>query len=157
MERKAYTGPHQITLPAWISPAPFEKLLAMEIVQASEGEALLTMPFLASFSQGVGLMHGGALASLADTALAMAIKSILTPGTCFVTLDMANRFLYPVKKGTLQARARIVECEGAVIKGQCEVLDDEGRTVMTSASVFKVTRSPETITVYSGDGSQHAK
>jgi hypothetical protein len=33
MVRKAYTGPHQITLPAWISPATFEKLLAMEILE----------------------------------------------------------------------------------------------------------------------------
>ncbi len=70
---------------SWISRAPFERLLHMEIVAAADGAATLTMPFLIDFAQGAGLLHGGALVSLADTAVAMAIKTPplrWNPGSC---------------------------------------------------------------------------
>jgi acyl-CoA thioesterase len=71
------TGPHRFHMEGWISCAPFERLLRMQIVEAKNGRATLTMPFLLDFAQGAGLMHGGALVSLADTAVVMAIKSLL--------------------------------------------------------------------------------
>ncbi|MBU0768652.1 MAG: hypothetical protein KJ687_06150, partial [Proteobacteria bacterium] len=58
-----YTGPHKFEMEAWISCAPFERLLNMKIVEASDGQATLTMPFFIDFAQGGGLMHGGALVS----------------------------------------------------------------------------------------------
>ncbi len=73
----ASTGPHRVRLEQWISCAPFERLLNMEIVEAKDGHAVLTMPFFYDLAQGAGLMHGGALVSLADTAVVMAIKSLL--------------------------------------------------------------------------------
>jgi hypothetical protein len=32
MDTNGHTGPHQFSMPAWISCAPFERLLAMQIV-----------------------------------------------------------------------------------------------------------------------------
>jgi len=63
-----FTGPHNIKMENWISCAPFERYLGMEIIQAEEGRAILTMPFSPELAQGASLMHGGALMSLADTA-----------------------------------------------------------------------------------------
>ena len=71
----------------WISCAPFERLLNMTIVEACDGRATLTMPFLIDYAQGAGLMHGGALVSLADTAVAMAIKSIID-ASCRILLPL---------------------------------------------------------------------
>ncbi len=135
-----YTGPHHFSMPAWISCAPFERHLAMEIVKAEAGEAVLTMPFLKQFAQGAGLMHGGALVSLADTAVVMAIKSVVAPETHFATISMECRYHHPVKQGMLVARAAVVEREGRILKGACDILDDAERTVMTFASVFKIAK-----------------
>ena len=55
------TGPHRFTMDGRIACAPFEKLLHIDIVEAADGKAILTMPFLVSFAQGAGLMYGGAL------------------------------------------------------------------------------------------------
>jgi uncharacterized protein (TIGR00369 family) len=125
-------------MPAWISCAPFEKLLGMEIVNAEGGEALLRMPFVKRLAQGAGLMHGGALVGLADTAVVMAIKSLVAPGTHFATVAMESRFLYPVKQGQVTARAVVAERRGDLLEGRCEILDDTGRAVMTFSSVFKI-------------------
>ena len=140
MDDNKHTGPHHFDMPAWISCAPFERHLAMEIVKAKAGEAVLTMPFLKQLAQGAGLMHGGALVSLADTAVVMAIKSIVAPETHFATISMECRYHHPVKQGTLVARAAVVEREGRTLKGACDILDDAERTVMSFASVFKVAK-----------------
>lgn len=140
MKTHSDTGPHRFDMPAWISCAPFEQLLGIDILEAEDGQALLTMPFTRSLAQGAGLMHGGALVSLADTAVVMAIKSLVAPGTHFATIAMENRFLHPVKQGIVQARAVVAEREGAILKGRCEVLDEDGRVVMTFTSVFKIAR-----------------
>jgi len=42
-------------------------------------------------------MHGGALTALADTAVAMAIKSLLLEGTRFATIKLVMEFLAPVR------------------------------------------------------------
>ncbi|HSO20721.1 MAG TPA: PaaI family thioesterase [Desulfosarcina sp.] len=138
MDRYDFTGPHRFTLSAWISCAPFEKLLAMEIVEADAGRAILKMPFYHNFAQGAGLMHGGALVSLADTAVVMAIKSVLPPETHFATISLESRFHHPVKKGILLARAAVVERQASILKGSCDVFDEADRSVMTFTSVFKI-------------------
>ena len=137
------TGPHRFSMPSWISCAPFEELLGMEIVKAEAGEAILRMPFIKPLAQGAGLMHGGALVSLADTAVVMAIKSVLLPGTHFATISMESRFLHPVKKGILDAKAAIVEKNGSTIKGSCDIFDGEDRKVMEFDSIFKIARKAE--------------
>jgi acyl-CoA thioesterase len=140
MNTSNHTGPHCFNMPAWISCAPFEQMLGMEIVKAEGGEAILRMPFIQSLAQGAGLMHGGAMVSLADTAVVMAIKSMVLPGTHFATLSMENRFLHPVKQGTLEAKASVAERDGSLIKGSCEIFDQEDRKVMIFESVFKIAR-----------------
>jgi acyl-coenzyme A thioesterase PaaI-like protein len=62
------TGPHSFELDRWINCSPFERLLNITIVEARDGKAVLTMPFLIEYAQGAGLMHGGALVSLAEFA-----------------------------------------------------------------------------------------
>ncbi len=134
------TGPHRFEMREWISRAPFERLLNMTIVGASEGRAELTMPFLIDYAQGAGLMHGGALISLADTAVVMAIKSIIPPLSHFATIEVQSRFLLPVKKGIVTAIAEVVSREDRTIKGKSTVLDEEGRVVMEFSSTFKIAK-----------------
>ena len=95
------TGPHQLTMERWIGTAPFEKLLNMTIVEAADGRATLTMPFYLDYCNGAGIMHGGALVSLADTSVVMAIKTVLAPGSHFATTRLETNFLHPVKKGVV--------------------------------------------------------
>lgn len=134
------TGPHKFKMEAWISCAPFEKLLNITIVEASDGRATLTMPFLIDFAQGGGLMHGGALVSLADTAVVMAIKSIITPKTHFATISLETKFLYPVKQGVVSARAKVKNQNGKILHGFATVYNEENRAVLEFSSTFKMAK-----------------
>ncbi len=146
-----YTGPHQVILDSWISCAPFEKLVGIEIVEAENGRSCLTMPFVYELAQGQGLAHGGAIVTLADTAVAIAIKSFIPPGNRFGTISMSAKFLRPVKKGILTARAEVTPVENRQVQGYAEVTDDDGRPVMRFSAVFKLGREVTLLTQTAGE------
>lgn len=130
----------QFRLEGWIDSAPFEDLLQMKIERAEQGHAVLTMPFTVKHAMGAGLMHGGALTSLADTAVAMAIKSLLPAGTHFATIDLKARFLGPVSRGDVRAEARVSGPQGRDFSGEATVFDHEGEEVFHFSSTFRVAR-----------------
>ncbi len=133
-------GPLPFRLPEWIACAPLEEYLGMRIEEAADGRAVLSMPFLVKLAQGKGLMHGGAITALADTAVAMAIKSILPEDSHFVTMELSLKFHAPVRSGTVRAVALVVERDDRTIKGMAEVFDGDGVTAATFQSIFRVKR-----------------
>ncbi len=137
------TGPHKFEMEQWVSCAPFEKLLNIEIVKAERGEAILKMPFLKDFAQGAGLMHGGAIVALADTAAVMAIKSILPKGTHFATTKLETEFLYPVKKGYIECFAKVnrQKDNDRIFLAHADVVDENKRKVMQFDSIFKIAKN----------------
>lgn len=134
------TGPHRLVLDRWIGCAPYERLLQMQIVEACDGKATLTMPFLVQFAQGAALMHGGALLSLADTAMVMAIKSVLEPHTHFATVHVSADYLKPVSRGVVTATARMTHRDGRKISGEARVSDDSGEPVLVATARFVIAR-----------------
>jgi len=131
-------GPCPFELPEWIACAPFEHYLGMRIEEASEGRAVLSMPFLVKLAQGKGLMHGGAVTSLADTAVAIAIKTILPEGSHFATVELTLSFHAPVRSGIVRAIATVIERDERTITGKAEVFDDKGVKTATFHSTFRI-------------------
>ncbi|WP_305041057.1 PaaI family thioesterase [Geoalkalibacter sp.] len=133
-------GERPFVMEGWIDTAPFEELIGLRIEIAQGGRALLSLPFTVKLSQGGGLMHGGALTSLADTAVAMAIKSLLPEGTQFATTELSMKFLAPVREGLVTARAEVRGPRGRSFSGEAVLSDEEGRELARFHSVFRVAR-----------------
>ena len=133
-------GTEQFELSGWVDTAPFEDLLGLTIESAAGGEAVLSLPFVVRLAQGAGLLHGGALTALADTAVAMAIKSLLPPGTAFATIELTTRFLAPVLSGRVVARARVHAPVGRTFHGEARLEDAVGREVARFTSIFRVAK-----------------
>ncbi len=133
-------GPEAFRLSTWIDTAPFEDLVGLEHDQVGEGRATLSCLFRVKLAQGGGVMHGGALTTLADTAVAMAIKSLLPAGTIFATTELTMRFLAPVREGRVRAEATVTGPEGRTFFGAATICDAEGRAVAEFSSVFRVAR-----------------
>lgn len=135
------SGPEQFILSDWIETAPFEDLLELHIETAEQGYAVLHMPFKVKHCQGGGLLHGGALTTLADTAVAMAIKSLLPAGTRFATVKLEMEFLAPVEQGGVIAEARVEKTGERTFRGTADVIDGQLRPVARFISTFKVARN----------------
>jgi acyl-CoA thioesterase len=129
----------QFELAGWIDTAPFEDLLGMCIEEAGNGRAVLSMPFPVKLAQGGGVLHGGALTALADTAVAMAIKSLLAPGTIFATTELTTRFVAPALEGPITAIATVAPPQGRSFFGEAQVLA-QGREVARFSATFRVAR-----------------
>ena len=136
-------GAVQFELDEWIDSSPFERLLGLRIDHAVDGRAVLTLPFTVKLSNGGGVMHGGAMTSLADTAVAMAIKSLLPEGTAFGTTGLTMEFIAPVLQGVVSAHARVSGPEGRVFKGECELRGEHDQLYARFTSVFRVARGQE--------------
>ena len=135
-------APLPFELDGWVDLAPFERTLGMKIGSSREGEAVLTMPFTVKLAQGKGLLHGGAITTLADTSAAMAIKTLLPEGTHFATVELTTRFLAPVRGGTVTARARAGKDEQRERTYSAEVFvsDDSGAVVAEFWSEFRLAK-----------------
>jgi acyl-CoA thioesterase len=55
-----------------------------------------------------GVVHGGALFSMADTVMGAALYSTLGPGEYCATIEIKIHFLQPVTKGKIRCRTRLV-------------------------------------------------
>jgi uncharacterized protein (TIGR00369 family) len=87
---------------------PFAKLLGLELGEMSPGEANLHLDFRDELRQNQGVMHGGAVAALIDTAAAFAVVTRLEKGERVTTTDLTIHYLRPITEGRLTATARII-------------------------------------------------
>ena len=87
---------------------PYAKLLGLELGEISRGQATIHLTVRDDLKQNQGVVHGGAVASLIDTAAAFAVVTELDAGERVTTTDLTIHYLRPVSSGRLSATARIV-------------------------------------------------
>jgi acyl-CoA thioesterase len=123
-------------LRAALDRVPFAKLLGIELVTASRGTATLRLAITDHLRQIHGVMHGGATASLIDTATAFAIVPLMEPEERFSTVDLMVNYLRPLKQGTATAQARVIRIGKRLITVAADVLDDGGKLSATALSTY---------------------
>lgn len=120
--------------------APFEKLLGMNIESLDNGKSVLSMGYRVELSQTAGLLHGGAIASLADTAVATAMKTLFPPSVRFGTIELKMSYLKPVKSGIITASAHVIKVNDHTYNGVVNVSGSEGEIIASGETVFKVSK-----------------
>lgn len=117
---------------------PFVTLLQMEIAELQEGKAVLTMPVI--FDKHANLykkVHGGALASLADTVMGMACAST---GKKIVTLDMNLNYIRGVDcQETLTAVGTLIHNGNRTMVAETNIFNSKNQLVTTARATFFVT------------------
>ena len=119
-----------------LAQVPFAKLLGIELVAAGQGTATLCLPITDDLRQIHGVMHGGAIASLIDTATAFAIVPMMGPGEKFSTVDLMVNYLRPLTRGTATAQARVLRFGGRLITVAADVIDNDGDLSATALSTY---------------------
>src|SRR5437667_12902434 len=115
---------------------PFAKLLGLEMGELKAGEATLHLTVRDELTQNQGVMHGGAVASLIDTASAFAVVTQLEPDERVTTTDLTIHYLRPVTSGCLTATARTVRAGRRLFVLSVEVLDDQQKLVATAVTTY---------------------
>lgn len=115
---------------------PYIKLLGIELIGMKKGEAVLRLEMRNELRQPHGVLHGGATASVIDTATAFAVISVLAPDEKATTVDLTVHYLRPVFTGAIVCTAKIVRAGKRLLTVSAEVVNDEGKLIATALSTY---------------------
>jgi uncharacterized protein (TIGR00369 family) len=85
-----------------------------------------------------GTMHGGLIATLADTATGLAMLTTLEAGTTHLTTSLGVTFLAPGRAGTVTARGRVLKHGRRFGYAEADVVDDAGDLLARATATFMV-------------------
>lgn len=102
-------------------------MLGFELDSIEPGCAVLSVDVRKDLTQLQGVMHGGAIASLIDTAVAFAIVGGSEPRARFTTVEMKVNYLRPISEGRVTAKARLIRDGRRIVVAECDVHDSQGQ------------------------------
>jgi uncharacterized protein (TIGR00369 family) len=114
----------------------YARLLGIEIERLGRGAAVLSLEVRRELTRMEGIVHGGAIASLLDSASAFAVLSLLRPEEQTVTVDLTLHFLRPVTGGRVEARAKVLRAGRRVVTVSIEASDGTGKLVATALTSY---------------------
>ncbi|MFC9931756.1 PaaI family thioesterase [Streptomyces sp. NPDC127190] len=108
---------------------PVAQVLGIAVVKADPGTVQFTMPVKNFFTNHLGLLSGGILSTLIDSALGCAILSAIPEDKDIVTLDLNVDFLRPVHEasGLVTVDAEVVHLGRNRGLASCRVVDSDGK------------------------------
>ncbi len=123
---------------------PFFKLLGIELVEVEPYRSKLRVALRPDLCQPMGIMHGGVIATLVDTAIAQAL--LLTPeymaahaqGGRIVTVDLRIKYLRPVTEGAITCEALIPRVGRQITHATATVTNDAGKEVALGDSIYMI-------------------
>ena len=115
---------------------PFVQLIGMELVELGGGEAIIRLDMRDELRQPYGLLHGGATASLIDTATAFAILGNLAKGEMASTVDLTIQYLRPHTTGAITCTAKVTRAGKRLIFVSAEVVNEQGKLTATALSTY---------------------
>ena len=86
----------------------YAKFLGLELCELKSGDVTVCLDVRDELKQNRGVIHGGAIASVIDTASAFAILTKIDENESVTTTDLTIHYLRPITSGRMLARARIV-------------------------------------------------
>ena len=101
--------------------SPFSDLLGIKDGVSESGTGSVSMVIRPEHLQDAGIVHGGLIATLADTAFFQAVRSLLKLGERTTTIELKINFLAPASEGELTATARVVSSENRLVVAEVEV------------------------------------
>jgi uncharacterized protein (TIGR00369 family) len=124
----------------WFENSPFIGHLGMRLVSIGDDEAVVELPFSDALPTAGDLVHGGAIASLLDTAAAAAAWSSHDPanGMKWGTVGISTSFLAPARGADLRATARVTRRGRAVVFCSVHVETTDGAAVADALVSYRL-------------------
>ncbi len=104
-------------------------LLDFRLLEAEEGHVVFGALPTRSHYNGMGVVHGGLVAALLDSALGCAINTMAPPGRVFTTLELTINYTRPLTEevGPVRCEARAIHVGNRVGTAEGRVVDAKGK------------------------------
>ncbi len=127
-----------------VSASNTARLFGFELLAAEPGRAVMRMKVRERHRQVHGVVHGGILAALADTAGALGCYLSLPRGTRLATVELKINYLEPVAKGAVLAEGKMLRLGKTFTVAECEIRDASNLLVAKSLLTYAIIPAPKT-------------
>ena len=123
-----------------VEQPPIGHLLGMRLVEVDHGRAVFTLEPDDSMYNPIGVVHGGIVCTLLDSALGCALHTTLPAGKGYTSVEIKVSYLRAVTaaSGTLTATGTLVKGGSRVAFSEGVVTDESGTPVATATSTCLV-------------------
>jgi uncharacterized protein (TIGR00369 family) len=116
----------------------FHSWVGMELVAVSPGRVEIALDAAERHLNLQGLLHGGIIATLADTATGLAVRSMVPQGRRHVTVQLDVHYLTPGRLGRVTAVGTTVRVGTSIGYAEADVTDDRGRLLARATATVAV-------------------
>jgi uncharacterized protein (TIGR00369 family) len=127
--------------------SPFWELLGMELADVKKGWAKVRLPFARKLVHPLGIAHGGAIFSAADSAVAMALIGLVDRDETFTTVEMKINYLKTFDEGEIVAEARIIHKGAKTALGDVEVRNGGGALIAKGLATYLILKKDDFIPI----------
>lgn len=120
----------------------FHAWVGISVVSASAGDVVVAIDARPDHVNLQGLIHGGLLATLADTAMGLAVRTRVEPGHRHVTIELGMHYLRAGKPGRIEARGRAIRIGRETAYTEADVSDASGELLARAHGTYSVTPMP---------------
>jgi uncharacterized protein (TIGR00369 family) len=125
-----------------IRTSPFHEWAGMELVSVGNGEAELAMTLEDHHFNPQRIVHGGIISAMADTAIGIALRSVLPAGNTHRTAQLNVHFLAKGEGNRLVGRGHARHMGRRMGYGEAEVLDAANHVLAKASATFIVLPAP---------------
>jgi len=114
-----------------IPPPPIASIFGFDLVEVSAGESLFRLIPDGSMLNPLGLVHGGTLCTLMDSAIGVAVQTASPAGVGYATIELKVSFLRPLPYdgGVIEARGKVIQLGRKVAFGEAHCYNADGKLV----------------------------
>jgi uncharacterized protein (TIGR00369 family) len=115
----------------------FHDTVGLEVVSIGDGESTVRLEIADEHLNQGGTVHGGALATLVDTAMGAAVAGGAGDGQRPVTIDLRVSYMEPGRPGLIEATAKVRKRGSRITIVESEVVQvDSGEVVALASATF---------------------
>ncbi len=128
-----------------LPPPPMAKLIGFRMCVVEPGLIGMDLEPHQALENTIGLLHGGAAATLLDTTMGCAISTMLPAGQGAVTLDLKLTYLRPlsVRSGLITAEGKVVKLGRQSSYAEGFVRDGNGKLAVHATGTFSMIGAPK--------------
>jgi len=121
-----------------VNASPFPEHMHMRLSSIGLDQAVLELRMARCHLQAYGIVHGGVLATLIDTATFWSVYFRIPEDAGLVNVDLKLNYLKAVEKGVLTAEGRAIRTGNTICYAESEVYNDNRDLVAHGTSTLMI-------------------
>jgi len=121
-----------------VNTSPYPRHLRMQLVSISMDHAMVKLKTEQCHLQPFGIVHGGVLATLIDTATFWSVFLRLPEDAGLVNIDLKLNYLKSISTGLMTAQGRCIRAGRSINYAEASVTDKKGNILAHGTSTLMV-------------------